>query len=100
MDMSSAALPPISGYASKADESHPRYREWRNYEASCAQRMIDGMNFRAWLAQSERFAELDNWAKHPQYPAFLIWMRETKAGARGNRVFPENFKAWMNGERW
>lgn len=100
MDMSKAALPAISGNASPADSLHPLYKEWVRAEASNRRNMINGQNFRDWLYQREQQETNQNWVKHPQYPAFLVWMRETKAGGRGNRVFPENFKAWMNGERW
>lgn len=101
MDMSKAALPAISGKVSKADQNHPLYLEWCRFESNCNRLMIDGQNFSDWLYQREQAEYRDNWAKHPQYPAFLVWMRETKAGGRKSPgAFPENFKAWMNGERW
>lgn len=103
MDMSKAALPAISGFASKADETHPLYREWRNYESFCTRQMINGMDFRAWIGQRERFAKLDEWANHPEYKSFLAWMRETKGGARtcpAGNAFPNNFQFWLEGGRW
>jgi hypothetical protein len=101
MDMSSAALPAISGNASKADETHPLYKEWRKYEAGCTRQMINGQNFKDWLYQREQNAMRDNWAKHAQYPTFLVWMRANQGGARKSPgVFPENFKAWLDGVRW
>lgn len=109
MDMSKAALPAISGTATKADETHPLYNEWRKAEASNRRNLINGQNFKDWLYQREQNANRDDWAKHAQYPAFLVWMRETKAGGRNCRPtkdmpyglsFPENFKAWLEGERW
>lgn len=100
MDMSAAALPAISGQASDADRNHPLHREWRQAEASCRRLMINGQNFKDWLYQRGQNEYRDNWAKHPQYPNFLAWMRETKAGGRGKLGFPENFKAWLSGERW
>lgn len=109
MDMSKAAMPAISGRANEADKSHPLYNEWRKYEAGCARNMINGQNFRDWLYQREQNEMRDDWAKHAQYPAFLSWMKSTKAGGRacrptkdmpGGLNFPENFKVWIDGERW
>lgn len=100
MDMSAAALPARSGRASEADRSHPLYAEWRRAEANNARLMIDGQDFKDWLYQREQHAIRDDWAKHPQYPDFLAWMRSNKGGARGKLIFPENFKFWLSGGRW
>ena len=109
MDMSAAALPAISGFATKADENHPLYNEWKAQEAACRLRMINGQDFSSWLFQREAGANRDAWAKHPDYAAFIAWMRETQAGARKCKAtkdlpyglaFPENFKVWLTGERW
>ena len=100
MDMSAAALPAHSGRASAADRAHPLYNEWRKAESFAQRQMIDGQDFKNWLYQREQAAYRDDWAKHAQYPAFLSWMRETKAGGRGKLNFPENFKFWLEGGRW
>lgn len=102
--MSAAALPPINGVILPADRQHPRFREYQTYRSSCARLMIDCPSFRNWLSTTERQERDDEWAKHPQYPAFLAWMRQTRGGARatskGKLCFPENFKLWLEGERW
>lgn len=109
MDMSKAALPAISGNASNADKSHPLYKEWLAYESGCRLQMINGQDFKNWLYQREQSEYRDNWKNHPEFNAFIRWMRETQAGARNCRptkenpnglVFPENFKVWLTGERW
>lgn len=102
MDMSGAALPPITGRSTEGDRAHPLYREWRAAEANNARLMIDGQNFKDWLYQRERQQVSDDWAKHSQYPAFVAWMRENKGGARKCSAgsFPENFKYWLAGGRW
>lgn len=100
MDMSKAALPAHSGTCTLADRSHPLFNEWRAYEAGCARQMIDGQNFADWLRQRESAAYRDQWAKHPEYPAFMVWMRANQGGARGTLSFPENFKYWLGGGRW
>ena len=109
MDMSAAALPAHSGRSNESDKTHPLYNEWRRFESGCTRLMIDGQNFSDWLYQREQNAMRDDWAKHPEFPAFQAWMRATKAGGRSCRptknlphglVFPENFKVWLTGERW
>lgn len=102
MDMSTAALPAISGRASEAEHNHPLYKEWKKAESFCRQKMINGTNFSDWLYQREMNEYRNNWANHPQYAAFLVWMRENQGGARKCKagVFPENFKFWLSGGRW
>lgn len=102
MDMSAAALPPITGRSTEADRAHPLYREWRAAEANNTRLMINGQDFKSWLYQRERQQVNDDWAKHPQFPAFVAWMRENKGGAPGRSklIFPDNFKFWLAGGRW
>jgi hypothetical protein len=109
MDISPAALPPIHGTYSPADEQHPRFREYRDYRNWCSRTLIRCESFANWLSSKERQEESDRWGDHPEYPAFLAWMRATRAGARACRPtpdrprglsFPENFKVWLTGERW
>lgn len=101
MDMSRAALPPIQPHISEADRAHPRFAEYKSYRSSCDRLMIDADSFPQWLRGQEQQLLLEKWAAHPQYPTFLSWMRETKAGARPKfGVFPTNFQAWLRGERW
>lgn len=103
MDMSAAALPPRMPHISEQDRQHPRFGEYRTYRAGCSRLMIDAASFQDWLRSTENGEYRDNWAKHPQYPAFLAWMRATKGGARkcpAGNSFPDNFKYWMTGERW
>jgi hypothetical protein len=109
MDMSKAALPPRSGYYTRADQAHPLFGLYRQYLTFCAAKMIDAPDFRDWLYQHNYLKLTDNAARDPEYPAFLAWMRETKAGARSccagadlpeGLKFPENFRYWQAGGRW
>jgi hypothetical protein len=109
MDMSAAALPPITGTTSKADETHPLFPLWRQAEASNQRLMINGQNFRDWLFQYERNQRNDDAAKHSEYLNFLAWMRANQGGARpccpskempNGLNFPANFHYWLAGGRW
>ena len=100
MHMSAAALPPIHGPVTEADKAHPRYPEYASYRRACDNLLVACAGFADWLRQDEAMAERDAWAEHPQYPAFLAWMRAEQGGARGNLKFPENFQFWLTGGRW
>jgi hypothetical protein len=108
-DMSAAAIAPRYPSISAKDREHPRFREYNAYLSGMIRLGVQASCFSDWLSCSEANERQDSWAEHPQYPAFLAWMRETKAGARKcrpskdfpeGRSFPENFKIWLTGERW
>lgn len=109
MDMHAAALPPRSGRYGKADQEHPLFPLYREHLTSCARLMVDASDFRDWLFQHNAAVERDAWAARPEYPEFLAWMRETKAGGRrccptrdnpNGLAFPHNFAFWLEGGRW
>lgn len=109
MDMSKAALPPRSGGYTNTDERHPLFPLYRQYLNSCARNMIDAPDFGDWLYKYERDKLNTRYTQHEQYPAFLTWMRETKAGRRqclpsrampNGLNFPANFVYWIDGGRW
>ena len=103
MHMSAAALPPIHGTVTAADRQHPRYPQYAQHRAFCSTNLIEAPSFKDWLSQMESWAERDAWAAHPQYPAFLTWMRAEKGGARkcpGGDAFPATFQYWLTGGRW
>lgn len=103
MDMSPAALPPRPAQYEDRDVSHPLWPLYRQHLNFCARQMIAASHFRDWLYQYEQKQKSDAAAQHPEYPAFLAWMRATKAGARkapGGLGFPHNFHLWREGARW
>lgn len=104
MDMSAAALPPRLGHYSEKDRQHPRFNEYMAYRQGMIRLMVDCSAFSDWLYQVEGQEFRDNWAKHPEYPNFLAWMRATQAGARKAPIeqngFPFNFQYWLKGGRW
>lgn len=103
MDMSAAALPPKSGHYTEADRADPDFREYQDHLSSCRRLMIDASDFRNWKFQKEQNAIRDDAAADPLYPAFLAWIRETKAGGRkcpAGDYFPKNFEYWKSGCRW
>jgi hypothetical protein len=109
MDMSAAALPPRHGPVFPSDTSHPLYPEYRAYRNNMTRLMVEAAGFRDWLVCRQSEENRDSWARHPEYPDFIAWMRQTRAGGRHCRptkdmpyglAFPENFKVWLTGERW
>lgn len=109
MDMSQAALPPRSGRHDKRDEAHPLFPVYRQYHSSMALKMVNSSDFRDWLYQHDREKLETRYAEHPEYPAFLDWMRANKGGARpccpsatepGGVALPVNFEFWLIGGRW
>jgi len=109
MDMSKAAAPPKGAVYSNADRSHPLFSAYMAHVTFCAQKMLDASEFRDWLFQRQQQELHATWVGHEQYPAFLAWMQETKAGGRPclpnealpkGLAFPHNFIAWMEGTRW
>lgn len=109
MDMSAAALPPRAAHYSRSDEQHPLFPAYREYLYFCARQMIGASDFRDWVYKTEQSAISDRWADHAEYPAFLDWIRATKAGARPccpskdlplGLSFPRNFQHWLEGGRW
>lgn len=103
MDISKAAMAPHYGIASVTDRQHPLFPLYDQYRSNMSRLMVDASDFRDWLYQYERNLRNDNAAKDPDYPDFLAWIRETKAGGRkcpGGDVFPRTFHYWLNGGRW
>ena len=102
MEISPACLPPRQPVIREQDRSHPRFREYLSYRSSMTNQLAEASSFSDWLYQNEQEAIRANAADHPQYPAFLAWMRQTKAGARRcpKGDFPQNFKFWLSGGRW
>lgn len=102
MDMSKAALPPRYIPISEEDRNHPRFNEYMVWRGNMSRLMVEASSFADWLYQKEFQEKCDNWCNHPKYNEFLNWMRATKAGARKcpAGAFPENFKFWLNGNRW
>jgi hypothetical protein len=102
MDMSAAALPPRSGIVTEVERKDPLYLKFQQYQASCRKNLIDCPDFADWKAAEQRQAELAEISRHPQFPAFQQWMRDTQGGARKCPAgsFPENFFYWLDGKRW
>lgn len=100
MNMSKAALPPIQPHVSDADRAHYLFPVYQAYRNAMSVRLVEADSFATWLASRESEAIAAQWHRHAAYPAFLAWMRETQAGARGKLRFPDNFIAWLDGERW
>ena len=104
MEMSKAALPARYGYASKADEAHPRFAEYQRYRSSMSRLLVDSSSFRDWLSCTEGHEARDAEARHPR---FREWQRAFIAGKMGRRGFlidgkpPKNFSQWLeNGGRF
>lgn len=106
MDMHAAALPARSGLFTEADRAHPLFAEWRRYQNFCTAKMIDGTDFRDWLASREQQDRDDALAAHPRFREFQTWMRTYQKGAarvlpNGKpNAFPTNFEYWLTGGRW
>ncbi len=98
MEMSKAALPARYGFASKANEAHPRFSEYQRYRSSMSRLLVDSSNFSDWLRQVEYQEALDAEKKHPR---FIEWQRAFIAGKMGRPGFlidgkpPKNFSQWL-----
>ncbi len=102
MDMSPAALPARYGIATKADESHPRFADYRAYRSGMSLLMVDSADFRDWLASTERQESLDDEAKHPRFVEWQQYFRRNKLGGLKTlpngqpNAFPFNFRFWLS----
>lgn len=100
MHISKAALPPHKPFVSSDDKQHPDYPMYLIYCDACSTSLIERESFRDWVRSRKLRIKTGQWREHPQYREFLKWMQETSAGARTQLTFPENFQAWLTGERW
>ncbi len=99
--MSKAALPPIQPKM-PTDQTHPLYRSYLAHRNFCNRMMITATSWEGFVYQDERNKNHDEISAHPKFKEFQNWMRETKAGGRNCPVgcFPDNFKYWLEGNRW
>lgn len=99
--LSKAATYPRQPTVTPEQTRHPLYPTYAAYRDSMARQLVEASGFTDWLYQRDQ-AEVAATAKdHPNYPDFLDWMRETKAGARPvHGAFPHNFYKWLGGARW
>lgn len=102
MHISKAALPPIQPRTNDADRTHPDFPAYQLYRSGMSNNLLEADGFRSWLHSRTFYAKLEEWVSHPEYPAFRAWMWDNQGGdkKRCNLQFPENFKAWLSGQRW
>jgi hypothetical protein len=102
MDMHGAALPPVHGHVTEQDRKHPLFPTYRNYRSWCSRKLIAAEGFQDWLHARRQEEEGAQAAQHPEYPAFMRWMRANQGGARKcpAGAFPHNFTFWLGGGRW
>lgn len=103
MEMSKAALPPIQPTICDSDRTDPLFPKYMEHRSFCSQQLIQASGFKDFKYQHDNEAMRAGWAAHPQYPAFLSWMRANQGGARkcpAGSTFPSNFKFWLEGGRW
>lgn len=101
MAMSKAAMPPIQPVM-PTDRNHPLFAAYMQHRNFCANNLITAQSFEGFVYCHERDKRDDEFKSHPKFKEFQNWMRDTKAGGRNcpAGTFPDNFKYWLNGNRW
>lgn len=102
MDMSKAAMAPIQPAINEADRKHPQFAEYMSYRSAMSRLMVEAQSFQDWLHSWEVEKQNKMLTNHPMYQDFKQWMIDNKGGEKGRtkKIWPENFYAWINGERW
>lgn len=102
MDISAACTAPVQPAINAKDRAHSLFALYMQHRSFCTLHLIEASRFCDWLYQYEHEQMTNDARKHPEFPAFLMWMTAAQGGARRcpAGLFPHNFHYWREGGRW